>query len=214
MVERRPENYRWNVPRVRLFRDELVRILEVFETHGGTGEYRLGEYEFSGLAELDDVPVRKCNTMSFQSAEPYVKVDLRTHGGEVFASSSSGPTARGMADQIRAVLEPAKGRPSLAALVVDYGAGFALGVVLNMLFFAVAQDNAALGTAALVLLLAVVVPWGYVGFRTVGTRPEHVIHLQPRAEHPGFFERNKDQLILTGMSAVAGGVVGWLVGRA
>lgn len=211
MVEKRPESFYWRMPRVRLFREELIELIQVLEQHGDKATFQLGDYHFDGLAELDDVPVKQCSTLDFRSTDPYVSVDLNHHGGAVHASADSGVAGRGMADQVRSILEAARVRRSVGALVADYSVFVAIGVVLNMMMFYVFGDaSREVGVAALILMV-LIVPWVYFSYKRFGARPMHAIHLQPRSDHPGFIERNRDQLLVNAITAMVGGVIGWVL---
>lgn len=204
-MEKVPEAVSWEVPKLRLYREDISELIAIFERTATSVEVEIGGYRLESAEELPSVPLETASTLSITSRDPYVTLDFHGHGGRLYGAAADGARARGVADEVRALLKNKRDHARGAGVVLGYlTPAFALVAVLASVQ-RFASGHPAVGGACLVVAGALLVftRWSYTESMKRHTR----IVLRTRAEAPGFLRRNADQIILTAGALVLGGLL-------
>lgn len=210
-MEKVPEPVFWNVPKLRLYREDVAELLAIFERTAEHVEVEVGGYRLSGAEELIEVPLEETSTLSIEARNPYVSLTLAPSSGRLYANASDGSVARGLADEVRVSLMRRRDRSGTAGVRLGYvGPGIATSalMVAGAAYVRGRSSATVAGLFLLVLASVIYTVWAY----RARFRHHARIVLKSRAETPGFFRRNGDSIILVIFSVLLGGILTKLFG--
>jgi len=192
------------VPPVRLYINEVRELYEVVCGNSEDVVMEVEGYQLSSADELKKVPVREVHNLEIKGFRPMVSVELRRNTAQVYVGSGD-VNGKGIASELMDIL--ARGR----AKVYFVPSGF-WGTIIGFtpLWGGIFMQKA--------MMISVGIAWlaGCVSLMVIDFRfrfnSYSTVLLIERAEVSSFWSRNKDQLLIKGVSGVVGFAVGTIVG--
>jgi hypothetical protein len=209
-METKPLSVKNNVNPVTLYFEDLQFLMSLFGSTAKETTLRISddqnEYEFSSVEELDKLKslhADKFNYLSIIGHQPYLTLNLWPHGGELHISQDT-PILRGL-------MEKAKDRLNLRRkkLYWIYSLPLPITFPIYPLFWGVwklGDKSFVIGTIIILLSVAWFSLNWYSRFYNYS-----VIFSKTEKEHPSFFQRKKDEIILVALGAVIGAVITKLI---
>jgi hypothetical protein len=199
-----PEPVFWSVPMVRLYREDVAALIEIFQRADGEVIVQVGPYALDEPGELPSIPLETTSTLKIERFAPHVSLELRPSGGRLYAKASDGPIARGLADEARQLLVSKRDRGRKALTVIG-NVTPALTLVSALLAAGAFWSGESVTGAALTAVAVLLAGFSWWAFREALNRHGRIV-LKSQAEAPGFFRRNGDNIILAVASMILGGV--------
>jgi hypothetical protein len=181
------------VPTV-LWWEDVTEIFETLQANAKAVELETAKYKFTTL----DIAKEHFGTspqydVKFSSSSPYVNLEP----GSLYVGG--GPSAAQIFMEIDSVLKRRQRRPRWI-----YGSWLIIpSIGLGLVTYGIAGDTA----KYTVLTVQVIFTLLYMYSVYVGLRRAMVVHPQKRSEVPGFFGRNKDQVLMYVVTTVLGGLL-------
>jgi hypothetical protein len=204
-VERVGNRFIGRFPAVKLYRNDLLELIAAFEDGCERIEVRSGDFQIASGSELDQLaqqfPKGRFDDINIQGYYPFVSIELRSFGVRAYVSQDSSEQL-GIVAKARVAIEQGKRLPPWLVLGVPACVLLVAGLVLT--FSGLSYDAAVICLAASLPLMS--------GFLGPGWR-RVVVYTRTRHESPGFMQRNRDSIALVLISAVAGGLVTYLITR-
>lgn len=196
----------WGV--LRLYRDDLVSLIEIMRDNGERATFQLGGYVVEGPEELsnEELKLAPIQAIEFSAYEPYVNLIGRSNFLRVSASPDD-IRSRGIVSKLAEVLDRGRRRTSFFASWRWLLAYFVLLVSSTVLFLTTRERVYTVGTVTVVVLY--VVAFGVEGMVFRRRRSEFL--LIPRAAATSFWSRNREALIVNLIVAVVSVILTLLV---
>ena len=190
-------------PATTLYIDDFSEIIDTLFEACKRIEIKVGEYKITDKAELqalaEKFPDGRFSDVRIEAYDPYISFDFRSFAVSAYVSHDS-IELRGVISKVRDIVARGKKkRPSLPISTLSY-ITVAVGVwqLLSKEYF--------LGAVLLLLSLAVI-PLA-VRF---DMKNNVVIHSKRRGEVTSFLQRKRDDILISLISAILGGVVTYLL---
>jgi hypothetical protein len=215
-MRRVPDNLAITLPPVHLHLDDVEHILNRL-SDGMDAVIKHGGFAYDSLEELKDHTKRDTISelqMSARRHEPtfgFLSVDVTANGVRVWADHIVAERATLITEFLRSRIPWYSWRPGGNWW---YGVRGALGGLLAITAPLAIIEFVPLPTVPQLILAAIALLLGnllaftdrvWIG----GSR----IHLYPSVSHIGFWERNREKILVAVISSVASGLVGFLLGR-
>ncbi len=160
-------------------------------------------YRLDSLDEIANLPKKKTNSLSFSCRQPYIEIRLTEVNGDIYIGSGD-IEAEGIASRIESILF--QGKVSIPFLPDTMWLSFLIYVPLAAGFFLADRILIIAG----VLLIFLFIVWSVWEYR-FKTQRYNTIIFSLRKNTPGFWHRNKDQIIMLLIGSVIGALVTLLV---
>lgn len=193
----------------KLYLDDLEEMFEVFSSTGRDAKILTAGFEMDSIAELASLSDRTLHTLEMQCFGPYVSMDFRPTTTWLWRGDDDN-ASRGAVDRIRTIVARRRRRFSWLTGPEISGVLGGLGLFLLVVgaFLLITLHPA--GIAAVAAGAVLVVPSRRI---YLGRNFHTTIVLARRAEAPGFWARNKDRLIVAGITIVLTAIVTWAATR-
>ena len=191
---------------VRLYREDVIGLMEVFTAYSEDTRFYVGDYEIEGPQELSSEAFG-CDTvdsMSFVSRRRYARLDCSPRITTLHVNNDD-LAARGFFETVCSLLHKRgrRGRPPLwAAFALAFATGPLIAVGRGL-------DSPPLTLAGLVALLLVLLG-ALLALPPSRLSPKTLIILDERRNRPSFWTRNRDTLITGVITAIVTAVLSWL----
>jgi len=194
-------------PPTTLFYDDLAEIVEIINSTCKKIEITTKDYEITDPKELEVLAKKyssgRFDNIKIQGYNPYINVELRTYGIQAYISEDT-TEQHGIIAKVRNIVTKGKKiNPEWLTKV------FYLIITLVIAFlFLMKQFKLGLGFS---LLFFASTPITLPFFVEYQMRNKVIIHTDPRGSEKGFYERNKDNLIVAVIAGVAVSVITYLI---
>jgi len=214
-------------PMLRLFRDDVEGIINLFEKDYKDAEIIVDEYKLENSSDIDKLVKSQVTNFSVQAFQRYpqetpyrvelLRLVLNCDEAHLSVSDENDTHLRGLASKISSILSQRKSRlhfltaPPMA-LVLGVFFSIPTSIILALPWsFSKQPVLSILLALSILLLIALVIIWLVVMVR-VRTKKYVVIYLTNSNARSTFFSRNKDELPKMILSAVIGGLVTLILG--
>lgn len=202
-----------SLPMSRLYIEDVERLVDLFATASDHPILDVGGYELNAAADVARIPIKVARSLMVATLQPQVVLSLSPHGGKIHVGNDADTAAMGLAQVAENVV--VSRRPWYAPIV-------SLRVSVPIFVAAIAANIVAIWTddpllrASLLLLWLGGLLYYFAALRIRFTRYT-VIRFERYAARRSFLERNRDPiavgLIIAAVSALAGAIAGFLLGR-
>ncbi len=208
-MRRLPESKRLYVAvkEARVFRDDLEDIVSLFSEAGLQVQVSAGNYAFDSLEEMHKHTGARPKEVTIKGVDPadrWSALEVEVEDGHIILSGST-ELASGLAFRVRDQVQRLAFEPPLGRFLFWW----IFGVALLLIDWLVPDGTSNWHRA---LTLSPVAAYA-IGFATFPVRRVFCgVHLTRRHE-TGFWNRNKDALILLVLGAVIGGIISAVIGQ-
>ncbi|MDO8789897.1 MAG: hypothetical protein Q7J42_17615 [Sulfuritalea sp.] len=190
-------------PPTTLYLDDLAQIVEVLAQACKEIEIKTGEYKITDPSELTELaskfPAGRFDHVYLKGYDPFISIDLRTYGVSAYISEDT-LVQRGIVSKVRDIVNSGKKKNPGWFYVALSNVAVLVGT------WQIVSKEYVVG-ALLILLSLATIP---LNVRS-GMKNKVIVHSQQRSEVKTFFERKKDDIALAGISAILGGIVGYMI---
>lgn len=185
------------LPPTILFSNDVVRLCDLLKD-GGHSSIRLrsADFELESPSEFEElaktVDKGYVSHLHITARDPHVSIEFEPYSARVYISEDTN-ALRGLLVKITELVEKRKRR------VWRFTQNFLPSLPIGASVYAFLEKR--LEIALPLLLLGTV--WHFWTFRQ-STQRYSTIWLKPKEQAPGFFERNKDKLVLAVLSGILG----------
>jgi len=208
-MKRKGESLGVHCKPVVLHREDVLRLHEIL----ADGDQRKVDveadgYMFDDLHELLEKGGHQVDTLQLKTSSPYVSLKIESKSIWLYASSDDAES-RGLYEQLREYVSGRRRRRWLTSTLAGVLAWVAMALMVAVDAIDVATKVAE--TALLVstcALLAVFWVWWVLWFTN-----KSLINLTSRGESPGFWQRNRDSILVSLGTTVVGVLLGIVLER-
>jgi len=188
---------------VKLFLNDVEEIVSILREVSATVDIRTDEYSMESVEELKKLDVDCIHELTIQCREPYVSLELDRYRIWLYIAEDT-PVSRGLFEKVKEVL--VRRRRRLARILRNPSLIWVpLGLLIYPIVIGLRLSNWSLLALGLFLLISICI-WGRWAWVARFERYSTIV-LRRQSEHKSFWERNKDQLLLSVISAIIGGVI-------
>ncbi len=190
-----------SLPPLVIYLDELRELASFLDETCGTLVIETCGYRLNSIDEVSELPLRIGHVLEIKGTDPYLTVRLTRFGGDIYVSGGD-TQSEGVAAAIERILLTGKVRLPLLPLWASMLSGMPLVIA------APSKHMPTIVLAGIVTFILFV--WTmYGGYLTV--RRHNTLVFKPKKDCPGFWERNKDKIILLVIGAVLGSLLTLLI---
>jgi hypothetical protein len=203
-MEKVKQPFRKEYPILRLYKSDLEEIFNLFKDNYQKIEIVADGFKLDDISELNKIKKQEIVDCKIFAPDPYLYVEFLRISAIIYLSDEDDLTQRGLADKIGEILSR---RKSPLRFLVTLWAEIPFLLIYFVLLFLI-KDIKVAGITLLGFILFISL-WGIWGYR-VNTKKHSVIYLyDPSAS--GFFKRNKDNILISVISALMGGFITLLI---
>jgi len=194
------------LPPVKLYLDDLKSIHDLLQEKVKSIDITTEAYEVEDIKQLKDLEVKEIHYLSIKCSNPYMSIEFRPSSASVYFAEDS-TYNRGILSEIEDILNKRKSflrsflTSSWAELVLGGFVGFSFVAMLVML------KNESLAYFWLFLGLVLLSIFFSVHSFRLGLWNYCTIALSKRKEENSFWKRNRDQILVATIAAIAGSLV-------
>ncbi|MBL1243263.1 MAG: hypothetical protein COA39_002515 [Sulfurimonas sp.] len=195
-MKRREQSLSKSFKPMKIYYDDIEELYSIFKEHPEEVKIEADEFELDNLKEILKIKKDYFTNLKIYAHRPYVSLDFSKSDIRLYISDDS-PLQRGLYEKLNTVLQP-KERIFLSNIIkfIDY----MLSPIIFGLSFLI--DNIILRT---IIQLGSAI-WWILGFIYNFKLTSKIIPFR-KLERPNFFQRNKDQMITSIVSAIIGGAI-------
>jgi len=197
-----------HLPPVKLFLDDLEQIVEILQEVSKKVKISTNDYAFEDLKELVNKKYESINKLHISISDPYVSLDLESYGISLYIEKDE-PISRGLFEKIKQILIQRK-RPFGWLLTNWYLAGIFAGISIPLLIIGIEKNISSFIILGIIPFGCIAAIWTVYGLRNQ-SKSNSIIIPKYKNEAPSFIKRNSDKIILIIFSALAGGIITFLV---
>lgn len=192
---------------VKLYLDDLQQIYEVLKEKGKNIKIIAEDYEIEDVNELSKLGIKKLHNLSIKCSDPYITIELDTMWARIYFSEDT-TYNRGILSEIEDVIRK---RSNILSRSLASWWGYACTLVLFSCFSVSTIVNMKnditmiFGWISLALLLLSIIAL-ITSFRYKLMRYSTIM-LYAKKEESSFWRRNKDQILVAIIAAIAGSVI-------
>ncbi len=188
---------------VTLYLEDLEHIVDVLSEVSDKVSISTGDYALEDLKQLTELKRESINELSLSIKEPYVSLDLMPNSIWLYISKDDA-VSRGAFEKIKQVLLQSR-RPFTGLLHESSFTGLLSAVGFYPLIYGIVRGNWLFITVG-IALIAMGIIWFWYGFQDKFKRFSVIIP-RYKSQAPSFFKRNSDAILLSIISAIAGGLI-------
>ena len=208
-MKKRRKSISVSIPPIRLYLEDIKKIEEVYKEHFETFKIITEDFEFDSVEDLKKLEKYKLSSLSFESSEPYIHVDLSRSNARIYSSNDDAESV-GIVTKLKNILE--KRITPLKFLLSNWIAFILIFLLISSniiysIFYGKSGIFILISFCSYLILNSL---WSILGWR-LDLRKYSMIYLTNRISRRNFFSRNKDQIILAGISAILGSIATFFV---
>ncbi|MBE9501872.1 MAG: hypothetical protein IMY87_05550 [Chloroflexi bacterium] len=197
-MEKLKKPIRKELPYLKIYLDDLRSIYEVLKQHAKSIVIETEEYSVPSVDALKEVEVEEIHHLIIRSDNPYIHIDLLPQSASLYVSEDS-TYNRGILSEVEEILNRCKRR--WTSILTSTYFMWPLGLVLGMSIANAIMDESALWSGVGLGLLAFYILWAVWAYRF--TLNKHsTIMLRERRTEVGFWQRNRDQIVVAIIAAL------------
>lgn len=186
-------------PIMRLYKSDLEKIFNLFKDQFPKLEIVADGFKLNDFSELSKINKQEIVEFKITGRDPYLQLDFSRYSASIYLSDEDDIKLRGLADKIGDILSDRKSylrffanpwSPNLLTLI------WIIFVYLSKTPF----------VFSLPVFLLFVCLWLFWGFR-IDTQKHSLIYLYDHSSASNFLKRNKDNILLSVLSALIGGII-------
>lgn len=211
-MEKIQKSYRKKYPILRIFKQDIKEIADIFKQNYEKIKIVADGYQLNDISEIDNIKKQEitdleisCGGYSLESGY-YTGLILSFSQDSAYISvyNDEDVKALGVASKIDTILSRRENK--ILNLLVSYWMFLVFNVIIWLVIWLFpSNENEILKPALLIFILLIVLFWMIWNWK-VDTKKYSLIYLYD-SKAPGFFKRNRDNIILVIISAVAGGII-------
>lgn len=200
------KNYSIELPPLHLYRDDLNDIETILRSELGVRkcEVSFDDYE---VESFEDIPEnhKPTDNFSIQTHSPYISIDIGRWSSVVYVANYDNLTIRGGVEKIKAILiKRARRRVSKLRKALSISSSI-VAILLTLFLVTAAVLRDIIDLVFIVLIFLLIILFVYVSIRLFPTRS--IVEFSFESKKKGFWQRNKDQIILIVISAAVGAII-------
>jgi len=197
-----------NYPILRLYKSDVEKIFNLFKDYCKTAEIVADGFKLDDFSELSKLNKQEIVGLTITAHDPLFFAEFSSYSAKIFLSDQDNLEQRGLADKIGEILSQRKSPLRFLTYLwmnIPFFAVFAfyLLYLLPRIKDTKAQWIILLGIILFYILL-------YICGMIIDTKKHSIIYLYDPSAF-GFFKRNKDNILLVLLGAVAGGFITFIV---
>jgi hypothetical protein len=190
------------LPPVKLYLDDLKHIYEILKERVKSIEITTEDYEVEDINQLKNLEIKKLHRLSIECSNPYITIEFHPSSASIYFAEDS-TYNRGILSEIEDIIS--KRKVFLGRFLTSFWANFLIGGLIGGSFIGMLvmpKTYAWLFLALeLIFILSMIFLWRFA-FRSYST-----IILLERKEESSFWKRNRDQIFIVIIGAIAGSLV-------
>jgi hypothetical protein len=212
-MEKIKKPLRMNYPIVRLYKSDLDKIFNLFKDNYPKIEIVADGFKLDDISELSKIKKQEIVDFEISAYNPRLSVDFSGNSASIYLSDEDDIKLRGLAAQIGDILSK---RKSPLRFLASFWLEIPIGMIALLIYFnalSLIKDTKFQVMALLGFVLFMIL-FGILGHR-IEEKKHCLIYLYDRSSAPGFFKRNKDNILIIVISALIGSfltlVSAWLL---
>lgn len=204
------KSIRVDLPPLRLYVEDIREIEEVYKKSFNNYKIIVENFEIDSSEELSLIKEKtgkdELNRLSFESMDPYIRLDLSPSGGSIFSLTDDN-ICRGVIDKLKEIVLR---RASSLRYIFNTWFLAGLAVLVGFLSATLARKGNTVWIISIITLYGFCAMWATWVYK-FKFRKYCVIFLRSRGSQKNFFARNKDQILLSIISAFFGSIMTLIV---
>ncbi len=205
------------LPPIRLFLDDLDKIVEIFKEVSDNINIETKDYYFDNVKEIKNINAEYITDLEIKSREPYISLEFNSNGSTIYAAEDTLIT-RGALDKIKTILRPRQLKyinPTFHALLntllgvtftsslMMIGIGIELGYYNQIQYYSLSIIG-----VVIFIISYFIHKWD----DSILFKNYSMISLRKKDDKTSFWKRNWDQFITGAAASFIAGLVIFLLG--
>ena len=196
-------------PSANIYKDDLLKIIEILEEICDEVEISDDEYEYDSLEELEQEKGIRPKKISITGRSPHVSIDLKPRSIWLYRSSSDQKSVYAYKSIEDIILK----RKNLISILFNKSVGIISCIILFIFLATMPVETIKTwfpDRLSRLLFLLVLIGTPMISFFN-GMGSFSFITLRKSHEDGSFFDRNKDDIVKIIIGAIAGAIVTWVL---
>ncbi|GAG74915.1 unnamed protein product [marine sediment metagenome] len=193
-------------PVLRLYKDDLEKIETIFKENYEDYEIIIDEYRLENISDISKIKKRETTNFSIKAHFPYIHLDISKDSASLHISDEDDLKLLGMFSKIDEILSK---RISLLSVFTIPWIYFSVQLILWIIFWGFPIERFNIPKLLFMgSFLILIVIW-VLGSFWLKFKKHSLIYLSEDSHSKlNFFQRNKDKIIISIISAIIGAIIG------
>lgn len=195
-MKKREQSLSQDFKPMKLYYEDLEELYDIFKEHSGEVKVDADTYELDSIEEILKIKKDNFTDLKIYAHNPYISLDFSKNAIRLYISDDT-PFQRGLFEKLKRLLKQ-KERYFISSLFSYYAYVLFLVVMSTLSFW----ENSYITYTVGILAVSLYIIQGIYTFKW-----HSIIIPIHKSSKPSFFQRNKDQMITSIISAVIGGAI-------
>lgn len=186
---------------LRLYKDDLEKIDTIFKENYKDYEIIVDEYKLDNISEISKIKKRETTDFSISAYPPYISLDISKKSAKLYISDEDDLKLCGIFSKIDNILRK---RISLFSVFTIPWIFYPVQIILLIILWVVPIKRFNIPKSFMLSFFIFVVIWNFGAFWFKLIKHSLIYLLEDSHSKLNFFQRNKDKVIISIISAIIG----------